>query len=180
MGIQPTKSFEKPDSDFKFPGRRMQLGRRDAGASYDFMIWKGLRRQQFRPHLRRNFALDQSTSAYRDYRTYDQTQSLDFVNDVETRQAEESLDLQYCSDSQNQLSCFSESIHFSVGSFSSESPFDYYGNHVKVCHITLLLDPFVTVVKPQPILVSFEHQPQSLILDRRNISLVRTCSTASA
>ena len=29
------KSFEKPDSDFKFPRRRMQLGGGDAGARYE-------------------------------------------------------------------------------------------------------------------------------------------------
>ena len=53
-----------------------------------------LKSQQFRQHLRRSFALDQSTSAFRDYRTYDQTQSLEFVTDVvEVRQAEEYLDL---------------------------------------------------------------------------------------
>ena len=79
------KSFEKPTRISNSLGGECNW--EEGATRYE------LKSQQFRQHLRRSFALDQSTSAFRDYRTYDQTQSLEFVTDVEVRQAEEYLDL---------------------------------------------------------------------------------------
>ena len=87
MGIQPTKCGKVLKNSTRISNSLGGECNWEEGARYE------LKSQQFRQHLRRSFALDQSTSAFRDYRIYDQTQSLEFVIDVEVRQAEEYLDL---------------------------------------------------------------------------------------